>query len=120
MRFWKFREFIESDVELINERLMSLSKSEDGELSNLGKQILNNIERWRDNPFQPHEVARNRFLAYRFNVVMKYLDNLIAWGDSLFRQDTIETINEATQIYVLAANILGPKPQKIHPKHMPC
>ena len=24
-------------------------------------------------------------------VVMKYLDNLIAWGDSLFLQDTIET-----------------------------
>ena len=39
---------------------------------------------------------------------MKYLDNLIAWGDHLFRQDTIETINEATQLYVLAANILGP------------
>jgi hypothetical protein len=114
MRFWKFREFREEpDVELINELLMSLSKSEDGELSNLGKQILNNIEGWRNNPFQPHVVARNRFLAYRFNVVMKYLDNLIAWGDSLFRQDTIETINEATQIYVLAANILGPKPQKV-------
>ena len=40
---------------------------------------------------------------------MKYLDNLIAWGDSLFRQDTIETLNEATQIYVLAANLLGPQ-----------
>ena len=43
---------------------------------------------------------------------MKYLDNLIAWGDSLFRQDTIESINEATQRYVLAANILGPRPQR--------
>ena len=39
-----------------------------------------------------------------------YLDNLIAWGDSLFQQYTIETINEAAQLYVLAANILGPKP----------
>jgi hypothetical protein len=113
MRFWKFRQFRESDVELINERLMSLSKSEDGELSELGNQILKNIEEWRNNPFQPHVVARNRDLAYQFYVVMKYLDNLIAWGDVLFRQDTIETINEATQIYVLAANILGPKPQKI-------
>ncbi len=47
---------------------------------------------------------------------MKYLDNLIAWGDNLFRQDTIETLNEATQVYVLAANILGPKPQKIPPR----
>ena len=41
---------------------------------------------------------------------MKYLDNLIAWGDSLFRQDTIESINEATQLYVLAANLLGRAP----------
>ncbi|KAF5435693.1 hypothetical protein C5S36_02575, partial [Candidatus Methanophagaceae archaeon] len=111
-RFWKFREFRESDVELINELLISLSDPEDSELR---EQILDSIDGWRDNPFQPHVVARNRFLAYRFNVVMKYLDNLIAWGDSLFRQDTIETINEATQIYVLAANILGPKPQKIPP-----
>jgi hypothetical protein len=111
MRFWKFHEFREKlDVELINELLMSLSDPEDNELR---ERVLNSIERWRDNPFQPHVVARNRFLAYRFNVVMKYLDNLIAWGDSLFRQDTIETINEATQIYVMAANILGPKPQKI-------
>ena len=45
--------------------------------------------------------------------VMAYLDNLIAWGDSLFRQYTIETINEATQIYVLAANILQTKPQVV-------
>jgi hypothetical protein len=46
---------------------------------------------------------------------MKYLDNLIAWGDSLFQQDSIESINEATQRYVLAANILGPRPQQIPP-----
>ena len=31
---------------------------------------------------------------------MKYIDNLIAWGDQLFSQDTIETINLATQLYV--------------------
>src|SRR6266849_10475826 len=47
---------------------------------------------------------------------MKYLDNLIAWGDSLFQQDTVEAINEATQRYVLAANILGPRPQRIPPR----
>src|SRR6266851_1118008 len=47
---------------------------------------------------------------------MKYLDNLIAWGDSLFLQDTIETINEATLCYVLAANLLGPRPQSLPPR----
>jgi hypothetical protein len=44
---------------------------------------------------------------------MKYLDNLIAWGDSLFLADTQETINEATLCYVLAANLLGPRPQQL-------
>ena len=37
-------------------------------------------------------------VAFRMNVVMAYLDNLIAWGDSLFAQNTRESINEATQI----------------------
>jgi len=75
--------------------------------------VLSGYEQLRKNPFNPHVVARTRPLAYALNVVMKYLDNLIAWGDSLFRQDTIETINEATQIYVLAANILGPRAERV-------
>ncbi|MDP8930665.1 MAG: hypothetical protein M3O70_19375, partial [Actinomycetota bacterium] len=57
--------------------------------------------------FNPHAIARLRPLAYMKTVVMKYLDNLIAWADDLFEQDTIETLNEATQLYVLAAEILG-------------
>ncbi len=78
--------------------------------------IMGGYETLRDNPFQPHVVARTRPLAYQYKVLMKYLDNLIAWGDSLFRQDSIETLNEATQIYVLAANLLGTKPEKITPR----
>ncbi len=65
------------------------------------------------NPFDPHVVARSRPSAYQWYVVMKYLDNLIAWGDSLFLADTQETINEAVLCYVLAANILGPRPQSM-------
>jgi hypothetical protein len=113
LRFWKFLQFRKkTDVQLINELLENLSDPEDNEQK---EQVLNSIEAWRNKPFQPYVIARNRFLAYQFNVVMKYLDNLIAWGDSLFRQDTIETLNEATQVYILAANILGPRPQKIPP-----
>ena len=63
------------------------------------------------NPFDPHLVARTRPSAYQWYVVMKYLDNLIAWGDSLFLANTVETLNEATLCYVLAASILGPRPQ---------
>jgi hypothetical protein len=64
-------------------------------------------------PFEPHIVARTRPSAYQWYVVMKYLDNLIAWGDSLFLADTVETLNEATLCYVLAANILGPRAQSM-------
>jgi hypothetical protein len=35
------------------------------------------------------------------------VDNLIAWADNLFQQDTVESINEATELYVWAASILG-------------
>ena len=49
--------------------------------------------------------------SYQYAVVQKYVDNLIAWGDQLFRRDTIESINEATQLYVLAAKILGKRPE---------
>ena len=47
------------------------------------------------------------------HTVMAYLDNLIAWGDALFGQDTSESVAEATQLYVLAANLLGPRPQQV-------
>jgi hypothetical protein len=68
---------------------------------------------WLANPFSPHAIARWRSGTYRWVVVQKYLDNLIEWADSLFRQDTIESINEATQIYLLASAILGPRPRRL-------
>ncbi len=42
---------------------------------------------------------------------MKYIDNLLDWGDYLFGQDTRESINEAVMLYLLAYDLLGPKPK---------
>lgn len=42
---------------------------------------------------------------------MKYIDNLTEWGDFLFRQDTMESIEQATQMYILADKLLGSKPR---------
>lgn len=87
------------------------------------KQFLNDMElsiqEWRQNPFNPFPVARMRIMAFQMATVMKYLDNLIAWGDQLFGRDTIESINEATQLYILAANILGPRPADIPARATP-
>ena len=73
------------------------------------------IDEWQRNPFNPHLIARRRIVAYQKNVVMKYLDNLIAWADSLFRQDSFESINQATQLYILADELLGDRPELIKP-----
>jgi hypothetical protein len=105
-RFWKFRPFHEFNGETQIARLMVLLSQGDDEME---KQVA----AWEADPFDPHTIAGLRTVAYMRTVVMKYVDNLVAWGDYLFRQDTMETINEATQLYVLADQILGRRPEKI-------
>jgi hypothetical protein len=116
-RYWRFILFRQGSAgKQIDELLALLSKpaaectSEELELK---ARILAGYEAIKNKPFQPHAVARTRHLAYMYCVVMKYLNNLVAWGDHLFLQDTLESINEATQLYVLASNILGRRPEKI-------
>lgn len=70
----------------------------------------------RTSPFRPHGIARMRVRAYQWTVVLKYLDVVIAWGDQQFRRDTIESINEATQLYLLAAELLGRRPTQLPPR----
>ena len=83
------------------------------------KDLEDQVLDWRTNPFEPHRIANYRTVAYQKTVVMKYLDNLIAWGDYLFRQDSMESINEATQLYILAGEILGTRPKKIPSQQKP-
>ena len=109
-RFWKVRPFQETDVTRIEELLLNLATGADPKLL---EETTRDIDAWRKAPFRPHLVARLRPQAYMYKTVMAYLDNLIDWGDSLFRQDTGEAIDEAMNLYVLAAIILGPRPQAV-------
>ncbi|THB75021.1 MAG: hypothetical protein D3926_21085 [Desulfobacteraceae bacterium] len=68
---------------------------------------------WRNHPFRPHVIARHRTVAYQKAIVIRYIENLIAWGDHLFRRDTMESINEAQLLYVLASDLLGKRPELI-------
>jgi hypothetical protein len=112
-RYWKVKPFRDADPTLIEKVLVNLSTGADPKL---WEETVDAIGRWKDTPFRPHAVARYRHTAYMLKAVMTYLDNLIAWGDALFRQDTGESIGEATQLYVLAANLLGPRPQEVPAK----
>lgn len=68
---------------------------------------------YNNDPFDPDALAHLRPSAFQKAVVMKYIDNLIDWGDQLFSRDTWETIIEATMLYVLAQDLLGQKPKMV-------
>ena len=71
------------------------------------------IQAYETDPFNPHAIARLRIGSYKKTIVMKYIDNLLDWGDQLFAQDSMESINEATLLYVMASEILGKRPAEL-------
>ena len=68
---------------------------------------------WRYNPFSPFVVARSRPVAFMKWVVMTYIGILIDYGDYYFRQNTLESVPLAIQLYVMASHLFGPAPQAI-------
>ena len=109
-RFWNVRPFWEIEGAEIHSIDDLLRGAED-----LGEQYAE----WRAEPFKPFVVARLRKSAFMQSVVMRYLDNLIDWGDQQFNLLTMESTNEATLLYMLAAEILGRRPEKIPPRARP-
>jgi hypothetical protein len=113
-RYWKVQPFQLNEVELIGEVLEALATFDNAtpEQLALRQRTINAITAWRGNPFQPHLVARTRPGAYKVRTLMAYLDNLISWADSIFQQDTAESVDEAAMLYIRAAQLLGPRPQR--------
>lgn len=68
---------------------------------------------YNNDPFNPDAIAALRSSAYPKAIVMKYIKNLVDWGDQLFTMDTRESITQATNLYVMAADLLGRKPEMI-------
>jgi hypothetical protein len=98
-RVWRCRQLVE----------------EIGKVESFRKALTNGdaLEAYRRDPFNPHAIARLRPGTSHKTIVMKYIDNLLDWGDTLFAEFTMESLNEATMLYVLAADILGPRPPEI-------
>ncbi|MFK0236634.1 Tc toxin subunit A-related protein [Streptomyces vinaceus] len=109
-RFWITKPFFEATSDTYAQQRIEQVLEKAAEFD---EETIKAVNNWLKHPFQPDAVARTRTTAYQKAVVMKYLDNLIAWADQLFRQDTLETVNQATQLYVLASELLGRRPDEI-------
>ena len=93
-RNWRYRGFRKQKMERLRDILTDTSA----------------IQTYMRKPFNPHAIARLRISSYPKSIVMKYIDNLLDWGDALFSEDTVESINEAMLLYVMALDILGKRP----------
>ena len=75
------------------------------------------IEKYKRDPFNPHAIARLRTSAYQKAILMKYVDNLLDWGDDLFvrafAQLNPEYLRQATLKYITAQEILGDRPAQL-------
>ena len=103
-RYWRYLPF----------RGHTLEKLKDIEKNNPGE-----FKIYTDDPFDPHAIAGLRLGAYEKAIVMKYIDNLLDWGDQLFAQDSWESIVQASMLYVMAQDLLGKKRKQTQPAHSP-
>lgn len=98
-RFWRFVHFRDFDVESLRDSLSSTAQ----------------IAVYNNDPYNPNAIAQLRQSAYQKAIVMRYVDNLLRWGDYEFTKDTWESINVATLLYTLALDLLGPEPVNVGP-----
>lgn len=115
-KYWVTKPFyLANSADYQSQRIDTLLYALSNPASPVLKELEFAVDQWRKNPFKPHAVARLRPAAYSKALLMKYIDNLTDWGDYLFRQETMESIAQATQMYILADKLLGPKPRVIPP-----
>lgn len=114
-RFWRFLGLRESH----NQQLKTELSVNPGQ--SLIQDINNQTEiyQYQTDPYDPQEIASLRPVAYQKTLLMHYVNNLINWGDMLFRVNTRESIVEAEMFYVAAYDLLGQKPENLGPMVLP-
>ncbi len=71
------------------------------------------LDIYHNHSFEPFRLAEVHITAFQKYVVTQYIKLLLAWGDSLFSQNTREGIASAMIQYRLADELLGPKPHPV-------
>lgn len=68
------------------------------------------FEIFRAAPSDPHAVAATRLTSTARRVRDRLVANLLAWGDRVLADPSVDSLSEATRLYVAAADIVGPRP----------
>lgn len=97
-RFWRYLPFRNMDIPTLIQTLTNPAQ----------------IDAYNNDPFNPDAIAKLRPSAYAKAIVMKYISNIIAWADNLYSRDTRESINQSTNLYILAQSLLGKRPELIN------
>jgi len=114
-RVWRIKPFMTADSRSNISALVQLLGQNPSNAADrkLRKSFEAQLKAWRETPFEPHRIAEHRLSAYMMWAALEYVDVLIEWGDALFKQDSMESINEATNLYLLADAILGKRPSVV-------
>ena len=111
-KYWRFLG-LRTDGSYPNQTLVN--ELAEGEIAELRRDLNNAVQLYASDskPFDPQAIAQLRPIAYQKTIVMHYINNLLAWGDMLYRENTRDSINEAEMLYVLAYNLLGEQPNDL-------
>lgn len=70
---------------------------------------------YNSDPYDPYAIAQLRIGAFEKATFCNYIDVMVAWGDSFFERKTREYLNAAYLLYVMASDLLGPRPEPVGP-----
>ena len=122
-RVWKFLPFYRNtDAKQSVQELLALLHIDpddpkvDSAVLKKRKELIDLIDRWADDPFNPHLLARYRLREYQMAVVMLCLDCFFALGELDWARGDIDG---AAQWFILAGNVLGSRPEEIPPREVP-
>ncbi|KAF3930133.1 hypothetical protein ABW19_dt0207805 [Dactylella cylindrospora] len=76
----------------------------------------NAISDWESSPFDPFLIARSRPAVYMKRFVILYVKILLAEGDELFREGSLDSLPHALAKYVEAFELFGPSVNIIPPR----
>jgi hypothetical protein len=112
--FWQFLPFRGYTPARIQDLLTALSYTgADPVQVGLKADATAQIVAWERDPFNPYLIGRLRMGAFQKYVVIRWIQHLVLRADTLMRSDRPEPINEAVQVLVLAANMIGQRAERI-------